>query len=631
MKILHHTIIMIRRLFTLPLGFLLLLTFVSALNIQYAKTTFFDSQYFYEKLEEIEIYNFLSEDLITAVLSDLYDANKIPLEYGLPEKVEGSINSQIEYSLKQVITSEWLQSESEATIGGLVKYIVGDSDEFTISIYLNDRIELLFFQIKLIIANSEFYKLAITPKIQDQFIENLPDLFIGLTKKEELNKSVSQMFPTEWLREETENGIDQLEMYLLGEKDNLEITINLKERMPFVSDELKSLLLPVDLSSEPSKSEKLVEGMFLHSLNNFVYPESIPLLLHPTQSEIEKIVSDTITPSWTKEQISILVDGFIKYISGNSNDTVVIISLNQIKPSITEHLLSLTEEKTRNIIATLRECTFGESFAFHTRMYKGFHVPACVPMGVSKDQLLEIYISSFKNELEFALDENIPDTFEIEIISSNNKSMVEMRRFIHDGLIFTEKDVDGYINQNIGTEELSIGEIKRFINDTSLFRYDEKLLRRDIPLYIDQEYVDIIRTTIWVFKKIPFLEYTPSILLILLIGFIGGTNWISRFWWGLGYILIISCILLGLVFVISDNISSIISIPKSLLDDSFVVTNTIINTKIDLVIHNLTHNYFQEIVRYLQDFVIGIISILFVVSVLWIPFYIKNRRTRVDL
>ncbi|MBM24691.1 MAG: hypothetical protein CL760_03165 [Chloroflexi bacterium] len=620
MKILHHTIIMIRRLFTLPLGFLLLLTFVSALNIQYAKTTFFDSQYFYEKLEEIEIYNFLSEDLITAVLSDLYDANKIPLDQKL-----------IQDSLKQVITSEWLQSESEATIGGLVKYIVGDSDEFTISIYLNDRIELLFFQIKLIIANSEFYKLAITPKIQDQFIENLPDLFIGLTKKEELNKSVSQMFPTEWLREETENGIDQLEMYLLGEKDNLEITINLKERMPFVSDELKSLLLPVDLSSEPSKSEKLVEGMFLHSLNNFVYPESIPLLLHPTQSEIEKIVSDTITTSWTKEQISILVDGFIKYISGNSNDTVVIISLNQIKPSITEHLLSLTEEKTRNIIATLRECTFGESFAFHTRMYKGFHVPACVPMGVSKDQLLEIYISSFKNELEFALDENIPDTFEIEIISSNNKSMVEMRRFIHDGLIFTEKDVDGYINQNIGTEALSIGEIKRFINDTSLFRYDEKLLRRDIPLYIDQEYVDIIRTTIWVFKKLPFLEYTPSILLILLIGFIGGTNWISRFWWGLGYILIISCILLGLVFVIKDNISSIISIPKSLLDDSFVVTNTIINTKIDLVIHNLTHNYFQEIVRYLQDFVIGIISILFVVSVLWIPFYIKNRRTRVEL
>tara|TARA_Y100000588_G_scaffold101411_1_gene110197 strand:+ start:3553 stop:5388 length:1836 start_codon:yes stop_codon:yes gene_type:complete len=611
---------MIRRLFTLPLGFLLLLTFVSALNIQYAKTTFFDSQYFYEKLEEIEIYNFLSEDLITAVLSDLYDANKIPLDQKL-----------IQDSLKQVITSEWLQSESEATIGGLVKYIVGDSDEFTISIYLNDRIELLFFQIKLIIANSEFYKLAITPKIQDQFIENLPDLFIGLTKKEELNKSVSQMFPTEWLREETENGIDQLEMYLLGEKDNLEITINLKERMPFVSDELKSLLLPVDLSSEPSKSEKLVEGMFLHSLNNFVYPESIPLLLHPTQSEIEKIVSDTITTSWTKEQISILVDGFIKYISGNSNDTVVIISLNQIKPSITEHLLSLTEEKTRNIIATLRECTFGESFAFHTRMYKGFHVPACVPMGVSKDQLLEIYISSFKNELEFALDENIPDTFEIEIISSNNKSMVEMRRFIHDGLIFTEKDVDGYINQNIGTEALSIGEIKRFINDTSLFRYDEKLLRRDIPLYIDQEYVDIIRTTIWVFKKLPFLEYTPSILLILLIGFIGGTNWISRFWWGLGYILIISCILLGLVFVIKDNISSIISIPKSLLDDSFVVTNTIINTKIDLVIHNLTHNYFQEIVRYLQDFVIGIISILFVVSVLWIPFYIKNRRTRVEL
>ncbi len=620
MKILHHTIIMIRRLFTLPLGFLLLLTFVSALNIQYAKTTFFDSQYFYEKLEEIEIYNFLSEDLITAVLSDLYDANKIPLDQKL-----------IQDSLKQVITSEWLQSESEATIGGLVKYIVGDSDEFTISIYLNDRIELLFFQIKLIIANSEFYKLAITPKIQDQFIENLPDLFIGLTKKEELNKSVSQMFPTEWLREETENGIDQLEMYLLGEKDNLEITINLKERMPFVSDELKSLLLPVDLSSEPSKSEKLVEGMFLHSLNNFVYPESIPLLLHPTQSEIEKIVSDTITTSWTKEQISILVDGFIKYISGNSNDTVVIISLNQIKPSITEHLLSLTEEKTRNIIATLRECTFGESFAFHTRMYKGFHVPACVPMGVSKDQLLEIYISSFKNELEFALDENIPDTFEIEIISSNNKSMVEMRRFIHDGLIFTEKDVDGYINQNIGTEALSIGEIKRFINDTSLFRYDEKLLRRDIPLYIDQEYVDIIRTTIWVFKKLPFLEYTPSILLILLIGFIGGTNWISRFWWGLGYILIISCILLGLVFVIKDNISSIISIPKSLLDDSFVVTNTIINTKIDLVIHNLTHNYFQEIVRYLQDFVIGIISILFVVSVLWIPFYVKNRRTRVEL
>ncbi|MQG05501.1 MAG: hypothetical protein FI728_03320 [SAR202 cluster bacterium] len=611
---------MIRRLFTLPLGFLLLLTFVSALNIQYAKTTFFDSQYFYEKLEEIEIYNFLSEDLITAVLSDLYDANKIPLDQKL-----------IQDSLKQVITSEWLQSESEATIGGLVKYIVGDSDEFTISIYLNDRIELLFFQIKLIIANSEFYKLAITPKIQDQFIENLPDLFIGLTKKEELNKSVSQMFPTEWLREETENGIDQLEMYLLGEKDNLEITINLKERMPFVSDELKSLLLPVDLSSEPSKSEKLVEGMFLHSLNNFVYPESIPLLLHPTQSEIEKIVSDTITTSWTKEQISILVDGFIKYISGNSNDTVVIISLNQIKPSITEHLLSLTEEKTRNIIATLRECTFGESFAFHTRMYKGFHVPACVPMGVSKDQLLEIYISSFKNELEFALDENIPDTFEIEIISSNNKSMVEMRRFIHDGLIFTEKDVDGYINQNIGTEALSIGEIKRFINDTSLFRYDEKLLRRDIPLYIDQEYVDIIRTTIWVFKKLPFLEYTPSILLILLIGFIGGTNWISRFWWGLGYILIISCILLGLVFVIKDNISSIISIPKSLLDDSFVVTNTIINTKIDLVIHNLTHNYFQEIVRYLQDFVIGIISILFVVSVLWIPFYVKNRRTRVEL
>jgi hypothetical protein len=211
--------------------------------------------------------------------------------------------------------------------------------------------------------------------------------------------------------------------------------------------------------------------------------------------------------------------------------------------------------------------------------------------------------------------------------------MVEMRKFIHDGLIFTEKDVDGYINQNTGTEDLSIGEIKRFLSDIALFKYDEELLRRDISRFTAERYLDVFRTTIGIFKKLPFVEYVPSIILIILIGFIGGTNWISRFWWGLGYILIISCILLGLVFVINDNISSILSIyiPKSLLDDSFVATNTIINTKINLVINNLTRNYFQEIVRYLQNSVIGISSILFVISVLWISSYIKNRRTRVDL
>ena len=625
MKILYNTIVIIRRSLILLLGLLLVLTFVFAINIQYAKKTFFNSQYYYDQLEKLQFYDFISDDLITAVLSDLYNTSKIPLEYGLPQKVEASINSQIEYSLKQVITSEWLQSILEPTIGGFVKYIVGDSDKFVVSVSLNDRFEMAIFQLKRIIANSEMYKLVITPKIQEQFIENFPDMFIGFTTTGELNKSVSQMFPTEWLREETEAGIDQFQMYMLGEKDTLEVTIKFKERMPFVSDGLKSLF------SESSESEKLFEDVFLNSLNNFSYPESIPRLLHPTQSEVEKIVSDSITPSWAKEQISIAVDGFVKYISGQSNATVVIISLNKIKPRITEHLLSLTEKKARNIIATLPDCT-PLTFLVISGI-KGFQIPACVPKGVSKDQLFEIYISSFKNELEFALDKTIPDTFELEITSSNNISMVEMRKFIHDGLIFTEKDVDGYINQNTGTEALSIGEIKRFLSDIALFRYDEELLRRDISRYTAERYLDIFRTTIWIFKKLPFVEYVPSILLIILIGFIGGTNWVSRFWWGLGYILIISCIMLGLVFVIRDNISSILSIyiPESLLDDSFVATNTIINTKINLVINNLTHNYFQEIFRQLWVLVIGISSILFIITVLSIPSYIKNRRNRVAL
>ena len=101
MKILYNTIVIIRRSLILLLGLLLVLTFVFAINIQYEKKTFFNSQYYYDQLEKLQFYDFISDDLITAVLSDLYNTSKIPLEYGLPQKVEASINSQIEYSLNR--------------------------------------------------------------------------------------------------------------------------------------------------------------------------------------------------------------------------------------------------------------------------------------------------------------------------------------------------------------------------------------------------------------------------------------------------------------------------------------------------------------------------------------------------
>jgi len=140
----------------------------------------------------------------------------------------------IESSLRTVGSEEWIISQAEAAIDSMKPYITGESDEFTITIHLKDRVDAAADAVLNLFSREETYNYLleemITPTIEAKLgaIVNLP---FGITlSREEIDSTIKEVLPEPWVQARLSDLVNGIVAYVKEETDSIAVTVDLADR-----------------------------------------------------------------------------------------------------------------------------------------------------------------------------------------------------------------------------------------------------------------------------------------------------------------------------------------------------------------------------------------------------------------
>lgn len=151
----------------------------------------------------------------------------------------------IESSLRTVVAEEWIISQAEAAIDSVKPYITGESDEFTITIHLKDRVDAAADAVLNLFSREETYNYLleemITPTIEANLgaIVNLP---FGITlSREEIDSTIKEVLPEPWVQARLSELVNGIVAYVKEETDSIKVTVDLADRKADALDALTEL------------------------------------------------------------------------------------------------------------------------------------------------------------------------------------------------------------------------------------------------------------------------------------------------------------------------------------------------------------------------------------------------------
>ena len=232
--------IWLRRLLAVFLGLILVLLFFVSLVVLRVNDTLLNPQVYKDQLQKENIYAFLIQDVVPVVIEENWD--------DIPQPPLGvTVDRQkITEAVQRVATPEWLQAQTEQVLDELLPYVTGQSNSFSITIPLASRVEAAVPEIKTLLANSNLYNTVSDQEFVDTVDRELTAMsglpFELAFSSQDLVSAINQVAPTEWLKLQTEQAIDDVIPYLIRETDQFDVQIQVKDRVDIAIPVLKDLL-----------------------------------------------------------------------------------------------------------------------------------------------------------------------------------------------------------------------------------------------------------------------------------------------------------------------------------------------------------------------------------------------------
>jgi len=152
---------------------------------------------------------------------------------------------QVENFLRSAAPEDWVSSESKAAIDSVTPYATGDSDHFTITIPLRDRIDPTAAAALELLSGQETYNYLLDEIITPIVLENIGtsvNLGYGVTLSQaEVVSAIKQVLPQSWVEARLGDLINAIAAYVKGEANTIQITVNLADRKAAALNVLTSL------------------------------------------------------------------------------------------------------------------------------------------------------------------------------------------------------------------------------------------------------------------------------------------------------------------------------------------------------------------------------------------------------
>ncbi|MDA1189590.1 MAG: hypothetical protein O2854_07955 [Chloroflexi bacterium] len=535
-----------------------------------------DPEFYKEQLVKTNAYEFLLTDLVTTVVED---ARRLPAEDFTeqldenPIVLSGLSTEEIVASFNAMAPPEWVQQQVEEIIDQIGGYAVGTRDGFVLEPRLGEQATIIVDEAQQLLLDADVYNLifqqVIDPFVEESIGEQAP---LGIEfSSERLSDAVHKIITPNWLAQQVNDAIDETTPYFTGQSDEFELRIDLADRVPIAQAELKALLRDED-AYEVLFSE-VVEPQIASSLGELVtLPEGITL----TRAEVTAILRAVAPPEWVQIQVEALIDAAVEYILGQTDTFSIEISLAENKLAAAVVLEELAEQKLDELFMTLPDCTTSETIEIATDYATAGGlpgIPPCLPAEdiISREDLraaIPLDLSDAVNELvlgqlpdSIAFDETLlRDQFGgSEEGNSGSQSgngsgngggetnplerLDQIREYVQEGFTYSSDD----LREDFGEDVARLDDVREILSDEWSYTHED--LRQDIFDSGGQEALDrfdLVRDNLKLARQLSWLLYLILALVLVMIGFLGGRRWRSRFMWAAAPL-----VLFGLILVIA--------------------------------------------------------------------------------
>ena len=554
--------IWVRRIVALPFIIMAFVTFQVGVLAQQTASNLINPSFYLETLAESNIYQFLLTDLPRTALKDVRKANSNPIieQSGLSDEI-------IITSINEIIPPEWLQSNFESTVKGVGDYVTGRSDEFTISIPVDERVQAASNQITFILNESDLYKLVmenqVRPVVSEASKSELP--FDVSVNEDQLMASIQKIISKAWLTGQIDSVLGEVVPYAVGAEDTFAVIVTVDDRVEVAVAEVKALL------AEANAYEALFEGSIAPNISSSIGNSAkLPYGVEITDEEISAIIKETAPPSWMQKITESVLDNATPYLVGRTDEFSISINIEPNKEEAVSDLMALAEQKLNGKLDSLPDCDADEVTNILNNPIGG--LPSCYPADPALKRQMQsytkAYITTVISSVRPQIINTIPNLIEFDQDSLRKvvppkalDSFDQGRDLMREGYTFRETDLESLIKQGAGDN--SWDQVTTVRNSLSKgIQYNDQDFRVHIESITADggqtlSMLDQLRGILKLVHMFNLAVYIPTILIAAIVGFLGGRGWNQRLIWAAIAMLIASF----LVYVIWGPIYSSVAEP----------------------------------------------------------------------
>ena len=533
-----------RKILAILLAGPFLILFLAAVTINQVVDTASEPDVIIGMVNDAEAYDYVYDNIVANLVHDVVEKGfvvnsglgetSIPTVFSFddPDAATAAILGLIE----TLVPREYVKEKFEEGLRGLVPYLRGDTDEFTIDLEVQERVREIPEAVRALVIDLKLTELVIedllVPRVSE-FSSRISGDALGIDfTRQEIEDTALAVFAPEWLEGQFFNAIDEITPYFAGDADSFNVVLHFDDRVAIIGEILKDKLIRED------------------TLYNLVFAQVIDPLIQQTVAQSTSVgfgislteqevvdAFEVIAPrTWVREQGNGIIDALIDYMVGNADELEYTVVLTDRKTAAIFELQELARQKLTATLDGIPACDSTAAAVAAAQDVTARQLPRCIAGGQTTINLalrtfgpvMDAQVESFvgtqvPNQLSYSLAD-----FESQV-GGGLETVEALRRSVIEGVSFTDQDlVDALAVENDPASRVDAEALLQFLAAGIVIT--EKNITDNLETGALQQLDDVrgyvnrglsLRWLLWVVVLIPLIA----------IGFIAGHGWTGRLKW----------------------------------------------------------------------------------------------------
>ena len=560
----------IRRSIAVPFALIFFISLFAVVATVQASGKLTSPGFITSTLREADAYNFLYDDVMTAVLDDMVEQGieyEVTLAGDEPvvirfDDTEGAKRTMRGF-VEGVLPREFLQDRVEAVLDDTLNYAYGRSDEFEIDLQLPKVLGRVPRAVRVAAADiklgESLSRDVIGPVMRAAAADfTMGPLGIAFTSDEAAD-AARRVAPPEWIEAQLFAVVDEVTPYFVGDRGSFAVNISFRDRVPIVADILKEKI-EAEGGAVDLVFDKIVNPMVSRVLDSVtVLSYDVPI----TEEEVEAALEEAAPRWWVREQANAAIDEAADYLAGRSETLALSVDLVERKEAAVQVLGDLAEKKLEAFLGNIPPCQSLEEAQRAAFSLAAGGLPSCIDERFDLRPLLSTAVAGFRTEIRRQIADRIPNEFVYtdadfrrEMDPGVMDGLEDLRQTLRDGFTFTSDDLIEEWGK--GTDREDVERVLDIIRGSSIYDQSEfeELYRENVDEGTEVSFL-------WVETTVPTLETTrgslgrlislrwlafivPAVLL-LIVAFLGGRGWFGRLKWA-AWVLFVTSVVAAVLF-----------------------------------------------------------------------------------